>query len=105
MKLNQVSLIFFSAPHLKICPQNSPNLADCVRDAIESLRSEIAAGTIKNFVDFEEKLNPFDIGNVTINKNLFYIHFQNMTNFGMQNFSIEKLRLSLDDFKVMDFLH
>lgn len=73
-----------------------------MKNAIESLRKDIGSNGFHNYIVFEEKVNPLQIGDVTINRS-FYIQLQNMNLLGIQNFIVDKLRINLENFKVNRF--
>ncbi|KAG5680724.1 hypothetical protein PVAND_010214 [Polypedilum vanderplanki] len=81
------------------CPRNLPNVADCVKHAIEVLRPQITTGQFGPNLITDESLNPLIIGDVNVQRT-FNMKLTNLRIFGMANFKIEKLRINTEKFKL-----
>jgi len=90
--------VFLAAPSLKSCPRSLPDLSECIREAIELVRPNLATG---NFGEgFEtDSFDPFLIGDIFVNKGV-KIDLLGMQARGIPNFSIDKISINPDDFKV-----
>jgi hypothetical protein len=93
-----------AAPKIKTCGRNSPQLADCVKNAIEYLRNDITNGFAGVFSGnaITEGLNPLTIGDINAQRN-FNMQLKNLKVFGLGNFKVDKLRINVENFKVIFF--
>jgi len=88
----------FTASSFKVCPKASPNLAQCLKEAIEAAKPYLSTG---NFGEgFQtETLDPLTVSDVSVNKGV-QIELTNMQANGIENFTIDKIRVNADKFKV-----
>ena len=93
-------MLFIAAPTLKVCPRNSQNLAQCVKESIELIRPRLKTGDLGNGMRIDP-LEPFNVEDITINRgDGFYVHLANLKAFGATNFKVGKLRINANDFKI-----
>lgn len=87
------------APSIRPCLRNSPNAADCVKQAIEQLRPQISTGVFGPNLQVDAMLKKLYIGDLSVNRNLD-LKLLGLVVIGMDNFKIEKLRINTDNFKL-----
>lgn len=93
----------FLAPSIKPCPLKSPNLADCVLTAIETLKPHISTGIYGPNLITDVNLTKFALGDISVDKS-FKLKMTQIYGYGFNNFKIEKLRINTENFKVCRWL-
>lgn len=91
--------LYLLAPIIRPCLRNSPYLADCVKNAIETLRPQITSGIIPPNIVLEDRVDPLLIDEIKIQRNVNMV-LRNLKIKGIKDFKIEKLRINPNDFKV-----
>jgi len=84
---------------LKICPRLSPDIADCLKQAIEATKPFLESGNFGDGLQIEA-FDSIPIGNILTDKG---VDIFNMQAKGITNFRIEKVRFNPDKFKVIEF--
>jgi len=82
----------------KSCPKTSPNLAECIKQAIEATRPFLPTGNFGEGFQVDA-FEPFYIGNITINKGV-KMDMIGLQSTGITNFVIDKIRINPENFKV-----
>lgn len=89
-----------AAQSFKLCPKNSPDLAKCVSDSINSLRTNLKTGDFGNGF-FVDALDPIKLDDIIIDRGEgFYVNLNNLRATGASNFKITKFRINLANFRV-----
>lgn len=106
---------------MKTCPKSSPNIVECLKNAIDAIKpylknGEIAPGfkiegtlslvivsACQTHVKFHNYIfpgiDPLNVGNVSINQG-FEVNHWGMKAYGISDFKVDKMRVNLDNFKV-----
>ena len=91
---------FLAAPSFKICPRNSPNLANCIKSSIEILRPHLKTGDFGNGFKIDS-LEPITIDDILLERGQgFYFNLMNVKAFKISNFHVEKLRVNVNSFYI-----
>lgn len=88
----------------KVCQRSTPNLAQCVKESIESIRPSLGTGNFGNgFVI--DGLEPLKIDDIVIQRNGLNANLYNVKANGATTFLIDKLRINVENFKVDAIIH
>lgn len=81
-----------TAPSLRVCSRNDPNLSQCIKNAVEHIRPRLASGYFDETFSVPS-LEPLKLDNLKINRgNDLNAVFSNLLISGPSKFQIEKLK-------------
>jgi len=93
------NIFSFQAPTFKPCPRNSQKYSDCVINAIQKLKPQIATGIYGPDLIIGTNLTKLVIGDVSVNQN-FNLKLTGLYALGLKDFTLHKLRINPENFKV-----
>lgn len=86
--------MFFSAPILKQCNKNDPNLTECIRQTIESMRANLTHGIPELLIP---PCEPLQIPEIRITQNAGAIRmdseYSNVIIYGLSNFTLRDIHV------------
>jgi len=85
-------------PQVKTCQRNSPNIVECLKNAVEAIRPNLKNGEIAPGFKIEG-IDPLDVGNISINQG-FEVNHWGMKAYGISDFKVDKMRINLDNIKI-----
>jgi len=85
-------------PQVKTCPKSSPNIVDCLKNAMEALKPYLKSGEIAPGFKIEG-IDPLYVGNISINQG-FEVNHWGMKAYGISDFKVDKMRVNLNNFKI-----
>ncbi|XP_070493725.1 uncharacterized protein [Chironomus tepperi] len=87
------------APSIKPCPRNIEKFSDCIINAIDGLKPQISTGIFGPDLILDTNLTKLVVGEVSVNKS-FNLKMSGLYALGLNDFKVNKLRITLDKFKV-----